>query len=375
MNQDFFKKMTTITNKSLYEDLYAYKLSSSFIFKQGSKSAAQFGHYIQGWIHFNKYDVVALQRGEDIRSPSLVKIVTYDKNMDLESKRHLRYTGIPISDIKEIISYLHPTIPEYDDSGNKILNNVFNVPFEKGLHDWQVIFITMYLQRISRGENLFYFEKHNLIAMIMAVYDLAVPNRLLKHFKMTAEEILGNEDLMLMYLSEKEKRTKLNTKEIKQLRNLNAIRDAKNFKLVMQEYFNSKSNPDDISLDKLAIAELGRQLLDFRPKVVGLVGRPTYVNEETYIHICARHIAGTRLSCYANKTLIPYKFSDLFLLMEKIQERISEELASHFKEYPDRDFYRKDRMAIEYNGDHYCIRINPDGRIVTFYPLGNSWEK
>ncbi len=61
--------------------------------------------------------------------------------------------------------------------------------------------------------------------------------------------------------------------------------------------------------------------------------------------------------------------SDIENLIGQVLKSVRHEYKSHMDEKPDRPFLRGGVQAIPFNGDHYAVRVSPDGRLEQFYAL------
>ena len=83
-----------------------------------------------------------------------------------------------------------------------------------------------------------------------------------------------------------------------------------------------------------------------------------------------RHINDYQIGHFKEKTSFPYKAQDLEMLIEQVIGRVRDEYEEHTKTRPTSNFTRVGSMAVHFNGDYYHIRIEPDGRLTQFHPLG-----
>ena len=53
--------------------------------------------------------------------------------------------------------------------------------------------------------------------------------------------------------------------------------------------------------------------------------------------------------------------------LQRFHKQVEDELKQHLSQESGKDFTRHGKMAIFYNGDHYHLRINAEGRLVQFH--------
>ncbi len=97
-----------------------------------------------------------------------------------------------------------------------------------------------------------------------------------------------------------------------------------------------------------------------------------YWDIDSYIHIALRHIKDYQLGNYKNKTPLPYKAVDLESLINKVLYQVKAEIEHHLSKELNNDFSRHGEMGIFYNGDHYNLRINTEGRLTQFHSCGEE---
>lgn len=102
--------------------------------------------------------------------------------------------------------------------------------------------------------------------------------------------------------------------------------------------------------------------------------KQVYWDLDSYIHIALRHLKDHQLGSFSSKTPFPYRSDDLKILIEKVLSRIKEEIRQYLMASPESDFTRHGKMAVFYNGDHYNLRINPEGRLTQFHMVGSRFN-
>lgn len=94
---------------------------------------------------------------------------------------------------------------------------------------------------------------------------------------------------------------------------------------------------------------------------------PVYWDFKSYLHIYLRHCEDLQPDGhFKEKTVFSYQYEDirriLKIAIEKVQDRIADKLSkgSDFRIYGERTLY--------FNGNYYSMRIEPNGRVDSFYP-------
>lgn len=99
------------------------------------------------------------------------------------------------------------------------------------------------------------------------------------------------------------------------------------------------------------------------------VKKQVYWDVNSYIHIALRHLNEYQLGHFKLKTPFPYKTEDLKSLIENVLQRIDREIEDYLGSSKTNDFTRHGKMGVEYNRDHYHLRINKDGKLIQFHSV------
>ena len=127
--------------------------------------------------------------------------------------------------------------------------------------------------------------------------------------------------------------------------------------------------------ETLILKNIFKSVEDFSPSILMHGEKQVYWDLDSYIHIALRHLKDHQLGSYGLKTPFPYRSNDLKLLIEKVLSKIEEEIRQFLMSSPESDFTRHGKMAVFYNGDHYNLRINPEGRLTQFHMVGSTFNK
>ncbi len=169
----------------------------------------------------------------------------------------------------------------------------------------------------------------------------------------------------------KERRGQLSELDKKNYREVKSILSSEKLLKLVKELALSLSGVTTFEGEsaKIVLREILTSIESFSPSVL-LHGKfQVYWDIDSYIHIALRHVKDYQVGNYRDKTPFPYKANDLKSLIEKVLHRVEEELEQHLSQESDKDFTRHGEMAIFYNGDHYHLRINTEGRLVQFHPV------
>lgn len=126
----------------------------------------------------------------------------------------------------------------------------------------------------------------------------------------------------------------------------------------------------DLKSNEEALNKITKSAMNFKPGILLHGKKQIYWDLESYLHITLRHVKELQIT--PSKTLFPYKASDLESLIEKVLRRIEDEIKLYLNNQSSSDFVRHGGMAIEFNGDHFHLRIEPSGRLSQFHTVSTK---
>ena len=92
---------------------------------------------------------------------------------------------------------------------------------------------------------------------------------------------------------------------------------------------------------------------------------------EGFIHIYLRHVEELSTSgFYTERTKFQLKEKDVEIAIDHVMNALNDEYQAFRENNPDRQFRKYGDQAYYYNGDYYELRIEPDGRLIQFYNIG-----
>jgi len=100
---------------------------------------------------------------------------------------------------------------------------------------------------------------------------------------------------------------------------------------------------------------------------------PVWWDYERFLHVYIRHVKELQAGKYVgDKTNFQYKAEDVQRVVKSVLEQIYPEIAQHFKDNPDKRFFRIVNRAVYFNGNYYRVDIEPNGRLVAFHPYNEN---
>lgn len=119
------------------------------------------------------------------------------------------------------------------------------------------------------------------------------------------------------------------------------------------------------------------KVLRFRECRYNTVGKHLmYMDLDSFIHIYLRHVEELKNNqIYGERTKFQLREEDVMIVIAHVLNNLNDEY-QHFKDgHPDWEYRKYSDQAYYFNGDYYAIRVEPNGRLVTFYKLDKKKEK
>ena len=114
------------------------------------------------------------------------------------------------------------------------------------------------------------------------------------------------------------------------------------------------------------------KVLRFRQHRYNAVGRHLlYLDLDGFLHICLRHVEELSTSgFYPERSKFQLAEKDVEIAISHVMDALNDEYQIFRENNPDRQFRKYSDQAYYYNGDYYELRVEPDGRLIQFFKLG-----
>ncbi len=211
----------------------------------------------------------------------------------------------------------------------------------------------------------------NISAIVFITLLKSLETHLLrKEFSLMMVQLDLKSDFIKWLLSKKNEQ--LDEDEILEFRELIKERRIRRFEIVESEIKKTGIN----SIDKFKkdypniFGEIYSQVLLFEDEVLSYDVKtriPVYWDFRTFLHIYLRHCVELQLgNTFEGKTPFSYNKKDirklLLIAIKQLDPRIQEKLSQGL------DFRVYGEKALYFNGNYYSLRIEPSGRLDSFYP-------
>ena len=75
---------------------------------------------------------------------------------------------------------------------------------------------------------------------------------------------------------------------------------------------------------------------------------------------------------FAHKSNFQWNEEDVLMVIEKVIEKIGDEIQEFFEKNPGKRYSRYSRKSVYFEGDYYTLHIEPTGAISTFH---RTWKE
>ena len=295
-------------------------------------------------------------------------MVTGNSVLAQDKLEELKYNGITLSNIEYFSFNLFQFPAEQYESGEKIVPGVVKIPVEEDSQvDYDLIIFNLLISKINSGSNLLPFEKEKLIGIKLGMNNGEIDSRLLDLLGYDIEMVQSCENILYYRYKTKEHRQTLTDTEKKELTHVKIRRYLQYIIKVQEEIKKSRATNEEVVNSQSALNDIFSSLIHFEPSILFYNSKPIYWDVDSYIHIAMRHIKQLQFGKYKEKSLFPYKFEDLKLLIQKILEQVRGEIERSYQDNANSPFRRNGKMAVLFNDDYYCLFVDAKGRLETAY--------
>jgi hypothetical protein len=358
------------------EDLYDFvgkaQHACQFFFREGSDAYTNYRSSFTGLIVYSPKQRAALESAEpteETEDRDILRIRCLYPEPPQQKMEDLKYKGVSIHDL-EWISFMPLAKPaELYEDGTKVVPGIVYVDMGDTTNlDVDVLAQSLFVSKHNSGTELIPYEKDRLIGITLGMNDGHIDSRILKRFGYDAASASASDEIAYQTLKTKQRRKKASGSELDCLRDLEAVRIMSRAALLLEEVKRSGVNVKELNKDLPQLAAIQESLKDFEPHVLVNGRKQVYWDLRGYLHIALRHLKEMQIGAFKGKTPFPYRATELETLAEKVLGLISDEIHRHFlKPLPHGEFRRTGRWAVYFNGDHYALRIDGNGRLVMFH--------
>jgi hypothetical protein len=356
--------------QDLYEIIGCNHYMTTFQLKADSESYEEFGPTVLGIIHYDSKSLKALEsslvNGTEI-AETRVRIDSADRDHALQQKCDLKYHGLKIADIGHIAFFPYKKESKKYETGEKKVPDVVEIKSDCSGVDVDMLNQNYLASKINSGTKLIQYEKEHFIGIMLGLNEGCIDSRILKHLGFDEDDFKKNLYIWNQMYQVKERRGQLSAVDEKDYREIKSILSLEKMLKGVKELALSGINSWEGESTKIILREIFESINAFTPSILLHGKNQVFWDIDSYIHIALRHVKDYQVGNYKNKTPFSYKPKDLESLIEKVLWQVADELKQHLSQESGNDFTRHGKMAIFYNGDHYHLHINGEGRLIQFH--------
>lgn len=360
--------------KDIYEFIGKEQYSSTFYFKFDSPTFREYGEHLTGFAHYDPKIKALLESGDNPNGIELIHQLKIDVvlgELSAAQKHEIRYKGISISDIESISFLQYKQEMEFHPTGEKKIPNVVEIKADLSGLDRDTVLINYLTSKYNRGVELIGFEREELVGLLLARDDFNIDAHILKALGFSVEQVKLSHAIWYHVYKSLDRQGRITQERIESFREMKLIDSLTRLNALASELkISGASTLIDIDQGE-RLKKICEQVIKFNPSILMHGTQQVYWDIKSYIHIALRHVKYFQLGRFKEKTPFLYKANDISSLIEKVVRCIEEDLRIYLAEKPTRNFKRHGSMAIEFNGDYYCISIEPTGRVEQFHMIGN----
>ena len=361
-----------------YQDLYELvgrnQFMTTFNLREGSSSQKTYGKNVLGVVYYSFKQTQelahAFSNGAEIDSAE-IRIESPDIKLSQVHRHDLKYKGIKITDIESISFFPYKNEIQRFETGEKKVPNIIEIEVDCSGIDPDLLFQSYVASKINSGVELILYEKEKFIGITLGINNGHIDSRILDHLGFNIESVKENFNIWYHLYKAKERRGTLSNKEEASFSEIKSILNMDKLLKLLNEIKKSGVYSEQTAEFADVFKNIVSQLTSFEPSILLHSKKQIYWDIDTYLHIVLRHVKDYQVGNFREKTPFSYKTEDLKTLLEKVIQRVEHEIQIHFFENPSCEFNRHGDWAVEFNGDHYNLRIDTSGRLVQFHAVGN----
>lgn len=364
------------------EELYSmygqYDKYISIEFHKYSESAQKFGNNIGGVIVYQKSEREQLEsillQSAIPRTNSFVKFdANMPQNLSEDLIKYLRENGFKSGDIYEILATDLPKIKAYNQCGKKDIANTLTVNFNPTDFDPNRAYLWLYNQKIKNGEQLIDEEWAKFCGISLFFNPEAINVDLFKEKALNQDGTI-NHKVRFYELEAKLYARKISREEIYEFDKLLDERRKNRTKAIKYEIKRSTNKSLEKFKDEYPVIydNLQKSIVEFEEENLYYwnMQTPIYWDYESFLHIYLRHCDELNIEGhFENKTKFQYTQKDIKRILEIAIEKLASQINQRLQEKNDYRLYGD--KSLYFNGNHYSLHIQSNGRVASFHPIDN----
>lgn len=361
---------------SIEEIYHMYGRYDKFVeikFHPNSYSESVFGNSVTGIIQYSRREREDIEKNLKMtpmpRTNGLVRIDSSDDNLSEIQINELRVNGFMSGDIFEIWSTSISQDDRYNVTDLKEIPNTHIVPFIATVEEMELLNLRIYEAKIINNNPLLQSERDHYYALMIIHRQDQITNE--EWVKYIYDENSTNIRKSIKYyiLTNKFVRAIITLDELKELSTLmNDRRKESNEILIREINLSSNSKLKDIISDT-DLKELQDIAYNFKELNLSPIcsKHPVSLDLSRFLHIFLRHFKDFQVGDWREKkTSFQYNFDDTKRVIQNVIKNLQKDIDEKIDQ--GKEFRIYDLKAHYYDGTYYCVHINKEGQLLSFYP-------
>lgn len=367
------------TEEEVYALVGKQDKTANVSFKTDSESYKLYGPHVTVLFLYNQYEREELDeriKNPENRTAKKIKVRHLTSNLTKERIIQLETDGINTEDISTILYFRNDEHNTFHSSEKRTITKI-EVPLHKQPkgrdYDWMYGFSK---RLVNEGSGLSPKER----AFYLAGKLYYEPKELteLEKKEITSIDGILNPDVEWELLSIKYQREEATEEDKKRLVQLMRKKDLDDMDLLDKYLKEAGSSLSKLSREDLdTAAKLLFRIQRYRERHFNVVGKlPIYLDVDRYLHVYMRHVEELKVNKqFEHKSNIQWEEEDVLIVIEKVLDKINDEIQKFFENNPEKRFSRYGKQSIYFEGDYYTLHIEPNGSISTFHRNWKAHEK
>jgi len=368
-----YKKQDGFTQEDIYTLCGRDDAVATITLNPGSEGYSTFGEDVTVCFEYTPKERKALEEdSSSMNGVPCVKARALLPDYDAAKAEVLLATGVNPHDIIQMLVY-HGTKPQNTFySKEKRSPNVLEIPFEVEGGGRDIGWMYGALVRFREKGIAITPEEYSEYLAYKLVLDKDGMTEEERNQVFDKEGLIHNNDVAWEFLNWKKEAGKLTEEDKHNLAYLKVLRIKERLDKLNEllkgvgglERFVEKY-PDKAAL-------IVKKVLGYRQHRYNAVGHHLlYLDLDGFMHIYLRHVEELSTSgLYPERTKFQLEEKNVEIAIDHVMHALNDEYQIFRENYPDRPFRKYSDQAYYYNGDYYVLRVEPDGRLIQFFKIG-----
>jgi hypothetical protein len=353
--------------------------TSTVIFKTDSDSFKLYGPHVTVLFLYTQYEREELDQRTNIpesSTPGTIKVRHLTSDLSKEKVSQLEGAGINTEDIASILYFSADTQNTFHSKEKRTITKL-EIPIHIQPKGRDIDWMYGFAKRLNdSGTGLSPKERQFYLAGKLYYEPEALADEEKNEVFQDGENM--DPDVEFEYLKIKYKREESNDTEKRELAQCIRKKDNNDMNLLDKYLKETGSSLSKLAKDDLDSAtKLLIRISTYHEKHINVVGKKAiYLDVDRYLHVHMRHVEEMKINKhFAHKSNFQWKEEDVLMVIDKVIDKINDEIQEFFEKNPGKRYSRYGRKSVYFEGDYYTLHIEPNGAISTFHRTSKEHEK